>query len=591
MTRTILETVPAYADALGASGLTDFDAFMSVRGGPPVSRHKHRETIPLDLTVNGETISLFLKRDFKVAPKHAFWPLFRKRPVYSQPAHEWRMCRELARAGLPAMTAVAYGERRRFGMPAQAFVLVEAVPMRFTLENWLVPGIPKPDLISPSLIKRLFYEVGFLVGRLHQAGFDWLDLSAKHIYAAPKEVDCGSRAFKWNFRLIDLERIRQARPIFTDNDRLALPALPRGLEVLLCRLLESLSPLPVKIGNFWRLWSGLCHGAGLYSKPRGTAGRMRYSLSPQALIGFGLLPRPRLPDDYEHPRATPMHKRGRMFVKDRMTPALRSAGIQDFDDVFRYEGEQLWKPGLDSYRNRIRMVISNGRGHTNKFYLKRYLHPPLKAQLQRIRECGSKKSTGWREIHFAKHLLRLGIPTMRGVAYGQEMNGFWEVKSFGITEEIQGSSLETVINEAVADDGCIPGWEDRKEIIRQLGLITGHLHRRRFFHRDLYLCHVFLSRNKDGGIVLRLIDLARMITNPRRPERWIIKDLAALDYSAQSPLVTRADRLRFLYHYDPRLTQLPKRAKMLDWLTEKVRKRTRRMARHDAKRAQRGEAT
>lgn len=577
--RTFLEIDPTFEDALHAAGLKDFDAFLRVRGGQPASRHQHRETVPLELSIEGSLKTFFLKRDFKVAPKHAFWPMFRGRRGCSQPAWEWRMCRELKDAGLPVMSAVAYGERRRYGLAVQGFILVEAVPMRYTLENWLVPGFPKAGSVEPRMLDRLLYETGQLVGRLFGAGFDWPDLSAKHIYASPQEKDhCKNQ---WDFRLIDVERMRR-RPADTSDDDHGATLFRSDLVVSVQRLLDSLSPLSFDRFDFRRLCSGVCRGARLYSK---RFGKERVQTDRSQLLEYsGVVHRPRLPDDYEHPRAAPLEKQSRIFVSDRIAPMLRSVGIHDFEDIFQYDdGENLWKPGLDSYRDRIRMVVRNGAGGSRTFYLKRYRRPPLGAQLRRIWECGRKKSTGWREIHFAKHLARIGIPAIRGVAYGQEMNGFWESKSFGMTEEVPGRSLESIVDGAMRDPCTVPAWEERREIIRQLALITRLMHENLLFHRDLYLCHIFLGRNKDAGIVLRLIDLARMISKPRRRERWAIKDLAALNYSAPRPLITRADRLRFLYYYEsspvkPRLRSLVSR----------VMARTRRMARHDANRARRG---
>jgi heptose I phosphotransferase len=175
------------------------------------------------------------------------------------------------------------------------------------------------------------------------------------------------------------------------------------------------------------------------------------------------------------------------------------------------------------------------------------------------------------------------------------MRGPLEQCSFGLTAEISGESLETLAERAGADPSEIPPWTERREIIRQLALLVGHLHRNGLFHRDLYLCHVFLTRNADGRIVLRLIDLARMLENPRRWRRWRIKDLAGLDHSAPAGLVTRADRLRFLYDYQagnrPRVDGYvgygPKWRQDLRDTIKRVLARGRRMARHDGRRAKR----
>jgi heptose I phosphotransferase len=190
-----------------------------------------------------------------------------------------------------------------------------------------------------------------------------------------------------------------------------------------------------------------------------------------------------------------------------------------------------------------------------------------------------------------------GIPTLRGVAVGQRFRGFIEARSFGITEGLDGRSLETVTQEMVRDGSKRPSWAQRRETIRQLALIARRLHGRRLFHRDFYLCHIFLTPNADGGIVLRVIDLARMVEKRVCSRRWIIKDLAALAYSAPSPAVTRADRVRFLYDYlgysdgaagrPARCSPVPKREVLRH--IARIEARARRTARHDARQTRRRE--
>ena len=581
---TILETEPAFAKALHDAGLSDFDAFMTVAGGPPTSKHKRRETLPVEIEVDGERKTFFLKRVFKVPLKHTLWPRLRGEPGRSQPAIEWQRCHDLARAGIPVMRAVAYGERCRFGLPCQAFLLVQAVPMPDTLENWLVPGFPRPGPLSAELRGRLLIEVGLLIKKIAEAGMSWPDINAKHIYAAPKgEPD---HANHWEFALIDVERMAMVAANRSSSARQSQ---------LLATLLQSLSPMPLCRQDIERLWpdpidSEKSPQAGA-SDGRSPEPQDSAPDTPSLYVGT----MPRLPDDYEHPRCVPLRKLGKMFVDQRIIPWLQHAGILGFNDVFRYEGgDPLDKPGLASHRQRIRMVLTDEKGQTRTLYLKRFNRPPLMEQLRRIRECGLRSSNGWREMHFIKRLSQLGIPTMRGLAFGQRMKGIFEKRSFGITEEIRGESLETFTERILAGTEPAPAWADRREIIRQLALITARLHRHGLFHRDLYLCHVFLCRNADGGIVLRLIDLSRMIEKKKGDNgRWQIKDLAALNYSAPAGLVTRADRLRFLYDYIGSTRRDADRAHRKSRSRDIIRRvmaRVRKMARHDANRVRRSKS-
>lgn len=565
--KTLFEIEPSYEAALRAANLASFDAMMAVKTDSAVGWHKHREAAPLGIVIDGGPRRFFIKRVFKIPPKHAFWPIFRGRLGRSQPYHEWHILGELHAAGIPAMRRVAFGERRAIGMPKQAFVLVEAVPFPHTLEDWLVPGFPKPGKLSAESTHRMMRDLGELLGRLHGEGFRWPDMVAKHIFAAP---DSDEAAQRWSFSLIDVERMTRSPAGVADaKDR------RRDLK----GLRKSLRPWPLDRDNATAFFVGYRGGLSQGARPAESCSERDI----ERFIDADFLPR--IADDYEHPRNVSLTRGGRIFADARYMPLLQRAGLHGFKEVFDFDGgAALRKPGLQSWRDRIRFEVEDERGEKRAFYLKRYTNPPWREQLRRIRAVGPGRATAYAEVRFIKRLTMLGIPTMRSIAFGQRIKRLWEKASFAVTEEIRGESLERLAIRAASDPNAVPPPADRHEIIRQLALITRLLHGSRLFHRDLYLCHVFLTRNADGGIVLRLIDLARMIQNPIMPRRWIIKDLAALEYSSPNGLVTRADRLRFLYYY---LGQPTGRCRADRDLMRRVRARALSMARHDAHRTRR----
>lgn len=574
-----MEIVPEYRVDLEAAGLATFDAMMRApASGPPASRHALRETVPLELSINGQPRRFFLKRVFSIPPRHALLPLLRLRPGISQPRHEWTVLGLLKECGLPSMKRVAFGEERSPLGPRRAFLLVEAIPASRTIRDWLVPGFNNSEPLGPDARGELLEAVGGLIGRLHRHGFTWRDIHAKHIFA---DRESGSPGHRWRLWMIDVERMRRvggsnAVP-FTGVDKLTMADL--------VRFRESLLPLSLSRRDVLRFTRG-------YSRAMSPVSRLKvndpfkFSRDDVRLFSDRMNP-PRIPDDYTHPRALPTYVSNGIEASPAAHALLAETGFRSIDDVFKYsDGRSLSKPGLASHRDRIHMVLRDKLGNERVCYLKRYLRPPMSEQLRRMREHDRRDSSAKREAHFIKHLSAIGIPTMRKLAWGQEMSGPWERRSFIMTEELAGESLEKLAIRAGHDASHIPPPRERHEIIRQLAVLTRHMHARAYFHRDLYLCHVFITRNVDGGIVLQLIDLARMIHRPLLQQRWRIKDLAALDYSSPAPLVTRADRIRFLYHYQramlPRVHRTVHRG-----LIQEVRQRVRRMARHDASRHRR----
>ncbi len=609
--KTVVQVEPDYEEALRGAGWADFDAMMQAAAAAPVGWHRHRETVPLKINVGGRPETFYLKRVFSVPPKHAFWPLLRGRLGRSQPYREWHVLGALSRLGVPAMQRVAFGERRRFGMPVQAFLLVRAVPMAHTLRDWLAPGFPKPPgPLSAEAVDRLMHDLGRVIGRLHGLGFAWPDLHPKHIFAEPAE-NAG-----WRFCLIDVERMvcRTARcDVDASVPSAKSDAKSWRIEELrrFQRGLLPWRPTPESLSRFldgYRKAAADCRGGPSERRFENDPAARRSERCP---IRFaGLVPHdaqssvPRLPDDYEHPAAIPFEQRGDVRIDARLAPQLEAMGLRRLEDVFAFKGGELKsKPGLSSHRERIRFEIVGPGDARRAYYLKRYDRPPLGEQLRRCIESKSKRSTAWRELHFIKRLGEIGIGTARPVAFGEKMTGRWENRSFLTAEEISGLSLEQWAAARSATHGRPdppkPSWRERRDILVQLAAVARELHDARLFHRDLYLCHVFLTHNRGGEIVLRLIDLARMIERPWRPHRWRIKDLAALNYSVPSPLVTRADRLRFLYYYLGKASapafnrpsgqvaaheqRLCKRR--LKQLIVQVEARTRRMALHDARRS------
>lgn len=573
-----LDIDSAYAQPLAAAGLRTFDDFMRIPAAAEASStHAHRETVPIEIQINGSPRKVFLKRVFRVPPRHAVAPILRLRNPVSQPLHEWRMLAELEAAGISAMKRVACGERRALGVPRQAFLLVEAVSLTATLEQWLVPGFTPPVILEKFERQRLPGELGCFIGRVHRAGFIWPDIDAKHVFAEPQ--DEGDSRGWWRFTLIDVERMRRiAAP--PDAPQAFVAPLPVEFIDNLRRLGRSLWTAPISRVDLLRFFVGYSRvmRAKKVTGDRPDADSLAACAAPHMYA-------PRLPDDFDCPRSIDHVRVGKIKTTERFAELVRKNRLCSIDDVFELrDAEQLTKPGLATFRSRLKLILKNADGRDCTCFLKRYERIPPREQLRQLWSQRSRGGPAKAEVDYIRRLARIGVPSMTLVAHGTEKGGWFPSRSFIITKAIEGESLERLTLRCGPEPDSIPSPTDRHEIIRQLAFVVRRMHEERFFHRDLYLCHVFLMRNTNGKVVLRLIDLARMIERPFLTRRWIIKDLAALEYSSPSPLVTRADRLRFLYYYgraaDGRLSEF--------WLRQtmrQVRERVKKMARHDQQRA------
>ncbi len=155
-------------------------------------------------------------------------------------------------------------------------------------------------------------------------------------------------------------------------------------------------------------------------------------------------------------------------------------------------------------------------------------------------------------------LQELGIETMRPVAVGTEGINPATRDSLLVTEELQGCiSLENYCKQWKRQ---APAVQVKRLLIRRLATIARLLHRNGVNHRDFYLCHFLMQQPWDGSesnLHLYLIDLHRVQRRSSTPQRWVIKDIGSLWFSAMELdlVLTQRDLLRFVAEY----RQLPLR--------------------------------
>jgi len=264
--------------------------------------------------------------------------------------------------------------------------------------------------------------------------------------------------------------------------------------------------------------------------------------------------------------AKPLYRSGRVTVTDRSKDNFLRAGpvlvnrdyinlltqlpVRNIREAMTADlGERLDKPGLQCWRRRDRLRVQNLMGQERVLYLKRFVLPPLKAQIERMLSGSLWHGTAWVEWKNIRRLNALGVPTMRAAVYAEKMAGPWELGSLLCTDQVPGESLEKWLPRCWETIARVRGLGWRRQVIEQLARIVRRLHDSRLCHRDLYTCHVFVDVDQEGGTRFSLIDLQRMIRPILRRRRWWIKDLAALAASAPTDCITRTDRLRFLLAY------------------------------------------
>jgi hypothetical protein len=221
------------------------------------------------------------------------------------------------------------------------------------------------------------------------------------------------------------------------------------------------------------------------------------------------------------------------------------------------------------------MDLNDVGGQAVTLFLKRYRSPPLPAQIERALAGSIRHGTAWIEWYWMGRLSADGVCVARPVAFGESMRGGREQASVVVAEPARGLSLEAWAR----------GRRDRcsRAMMDELAAFIGRFHRLGYVHRDLYLSHIFYDETAGPRDRFQLIDLQRVMRPTWLRRRWIVKDLAALNYSTPRRIATAADRVRFLRRYlnSRRLGPSGKR------LAHRVHAKTNRIARHDRRREQR----
>ncbi len=156
----------------------------------------------------------------------------------------------------------------------------------------------------------------------------------------------------------------------------------------------------------------------------------------------------------------------------------------------------------------------------------------------------------WQAI---KRLHELGIGTMTLAGYGERGLNPARRESFVITDELTDTmSLEHV---GLQWQERKPRFSTKQNLIRKLAEMSRKMHQAGINHRDYYLCHVLLTEDFaehnqiTAATALYLIDLHRTQIRRRVPERWLVKDLGSLYFSAHEVKLSQRDKFRFIQHY------------------------------------------
>lgn len=262
------------------------------------------------------------------------------------------------------------------------------------------------------------------------------------------------------------------------------------------------------------------------------------------------------------------------FVDTDFESASSELGLTSIDAVFSFDsGKNLSKDNLASYKTRLQFEIGQP---AITVFLKRYDRPPISIQLKNWLTHCKRISCGFLEFQLADKLAAAGINTPKIICYSQQWGALFEKRSFIITGKISNAeSLERKLPDYFDAPATTEDLKLRRNFIARLAAFIKKFHETNLRHRDLYLSHIFFDNNNQ----FHLIDLARVFKPKLLAERFRIKDIAQIYYSAPGKYFSRTDRLRFYLAYSG-CNKLTRKDKVF---IRRVKNKSKRIARHDTK--------
>lgn len=238
---------------------------------------------------------------------------------------------------------------------------------------------------------------------------------------------------------------------------------------------------------------------------------------------------------------------GRLVINAEFVECFRRRRLTTCEAIWRFSQQAEPAKALRSDRVTLRFSLLETDGTSQTFYIKRHGRSSWKEYVKPWLQ-GQKPLLGARHewealLAFHQH----GLPTMTPVACGRMGD-----KSFLITAALENCDKLSSLFPHTDGDPSV-----RERLIRQTADIARNMHAARLHHQDFYLGHLLQERRPGPHDETRMyvIDLGRVRPHgPLFARRWIVKDLAQLNFSAKS--ARKTDRLRFLQRYlNRRLTK------------------------------------
>lgn len=231
-----------------------------------------------------------------------------------------------------------------------------------------------------------------------------------------------------------------------------------------------------------------------------------------------------------------------LVVSKELQQVLPGGG--EFDALMEWEGETI---RLVKDRHTLRAELGE-----KAYFIKRHRGIGYREALKELLTLKVPVFGARNEYEAICHFQKLGLPTMEAAAFGERGLNPVTRHSCIATHEISDTLTLKEVTEPWRDESPAPLV--KRALLRELAAVARTMHEGGVNHRDFYLCHFRIKRDRVEQLgrvkpEFYVMDLHRAQIRSRVPMRWRVKDIGALYFSAAHLPVSRWDLLRFMRYY------------------------------------------
>lgn len=156
------------------------------------------------------------------------------------------------------------------------------------------------------------------------------------------------------------------------------------------------------------------------------------------------------------------------------------------------------------------------------------------------------------EYETCRDLAELGITAPVAAAFAESSDSIARRRSFVLCDALNHyTSLEDLTLPWLDHP---PSAQLKHRLLCAVAKFARSYHGHGFIHRDFYICHLLAQDHalSNGNVELAVLDLHRARRFAQVPDRWLLRDLAALLYSTLDLDFSQRDWLRFVRLYSGR---------------------------------------